>query len=249
MPSDLTEEVKALARAEGAHLVGIASVERFEGAPSGHHPTDLLRDARSVVVIAHRFPMGLLEGGRRGRKPELIPDDELFPVRQQAFSPGGAGFFYPTANMRLQMIALQVACFLEDYGYLSTPLPASGYRAANRYVLFSHRHAAVLAGLGEFGWNNLLLTPKYGPRVRLDSIITRAPLAADPLCEGPICLGEGCKLCLQANECFGERYDLEMAGKTMQLARFSGVCPSEACENGERPYIRFCYGVCPVGKG
>ena len=34
---DLTAEVKTLAKAQGAHLVGVASVDWFEGAPKGHH--------------------------------------------------------------------------------------------------------------------------------------------------------------------------------------------------------------------
>ncbi len=97
--SDLTLEVKDLARAQGAHLVGIAPVDRFEGAPKGHHPTDLLRGAKSVVVIAHRFFQGVLECDRFGRKSELIPDEELWEVQQTVFR-----FMYDTANMRLQQI-------------------------------------------------------------------------------------------------------------------------------------------------
>jgi hypothetical protein len=112
----------------------------------------------------------------------------------------------------------------------------------------------VAAGLGEFGLNNLLLTPQYGPRVRLESMITTAELAPDPLCEGPICLGvDACGVCLESSECFGEIHTLEMAGKTMELARFTGGCLGDSrCkrrnEKGDLPYIRFCWGVCPLGK-
>ena len=97
--SDLAAEVKALARAQGAHLVGIASVDRFEGAPKGHHPTDLLRGAKSVVSIAHRFFQAVLECDRFGEASELIPKEDLGEVRQSIFR-----FLYDTANMRLQMI-------------------------------------------------------------------------------------------------------------------------------------------------
>jgi len=242
--------MKALAREQGAHLVGVASVDRFEGAPRGHHPTDLLRGAQSVVVIAHRFFQSVLECDRFGVESVLIPKEELWEVQQTVFM-----FMYNTANMRLQMIASQMAAFLEDQGFASLPLPAGGYKVgAGRYAFFSHRHAAVLAGLGEFGLNNLLMTPQYGPRVRLESMITAAELTPDPLCEGPICLGaEACGLCLKSHECFGEIHELEMAGKRMELARFTGACLSDhRCKrrnpDGELPYIRFCWGVCPVGK-
>jgi epoxyqueuosine reductase len=249
--SDLTSAVKTLARDQGAHLVGVASVDRFAGAPRGHHPTDLLPGAQSVVVIAHRFFQSVLECDRFGLESPLIPQDELWGVQQTIFDCN-----YNTANMRLQMIAAQIAAFLEDRGHPSLFLPAGGYRiGAGRYAHFSHRHAAVAAGLGEFGLNNLLLTPQYGPRVRLESMITTAELAPDPLCEGPICLGaEACGLCLESKACFGEIYDLEVAGKTMQLARFTGGCLSKDHEckrlnpNGALPYIRYCWGVCPVAK-
>jgi epoxyqueuosine reductase QueG len=246
---DLTQEVKSRAIDQGAHLVGIASVDRFEGAPKGHHPTDLLRQARSVIVIAHRFFQGVLEADRFGVESELIPEEERWEVQTTVFK-----FMYDTANMRMQQIGAQLAYLLEEHGHASLPLPAGGFKVgAGRYAFFSHRHAAVAAGLGEFGLNNLLLTPDYGPRVRLNSIITTAELDPDPLYQGaPICPGEeGCGLCLRAHECFGQIEDFVVAGKRMPVARFLG-CPSDLCKRqnpeGVLPYIRFCWGVCPVGK-
>ena len=58
----------------------------------------------------------------------------------------------------------------------------------------SHRHAAAAAGLGEFGWSGLLITPEYGPRVRFLSLITEAELEPTPLYHGP-------KLCDRCGEC------------------------------------------------
>jgi epoxyqueuosine reductase QueG len=63
---------------------------------------------------------------------------------------------------------------------------------------FSHRHAATRAGLGEFGYNNIVLTPQFGSRQRFNSIITEAELVPDPLLEEPICLRDECLLCLKA---------------------------------------------------
>lgn len=248
--SDLTAAVKDLARAQGAHMVGIASVERFAGAPKGHHPTDLLPGARSVVVIAHRFFQSVLDCDRFGLESELIPDDERWDVQQTIFM-----FLYNTANMRLQMIAAQLAAYLEDRGHASLPLPAGGMRVgAQRYAFFSHRHAAVAAGLGEIGLNNLLLTPEYGPRQRLNSLITTASLTPDPVSSEAVCLGkDACGLCLEAHECFGEPYELEVGGKRMAIARFTGGClTSNRCKRqnpqGELPHIRYCWGVCPAGR-
>ncbi|NPV69214.1 MAG: hypothetical protein HPY55_01035 [Firmicutes bacterium] len=47
------------------------------------------------------------------------------------------------------------------------------------------------------GKNSLGITPKYGNRVDLVSIITGLPLEPDPLCEEDLC-PEKCWLCLEA---------------------------------------------------
>ena len=62
----------------------------------------------------------------------------------------------------------------------------------------SHRHCATRAGLGEFGYNNIVLTPQFGPRQRFNTIITDAELVPDPLITTPICLRDSCRLCLKA---------------------------------------------------
>ena len=58
-PMDAAMELKEKALAMGARAVGIASVEdinRF--APSGHRPDDLLKGAKSVVVLGGNEPTG-----------------------------------------------------------------------------------------------------------------------------------------------------------------------------------------------
>jgi hypothetical protein len=74
---------------------------------------------------------------------------------------------------------------------------------------FSHRHAATRAGLGEFGYSNLVLTREFGPRQRFNSIVTNAELAPDPLISEPICLREACRLCQKAcsMDCITRRDD------------------------------------------
>ncbi len=48
--------MKKFVLSKGADLVGIASVDRFNGAPDGHKPEDILPDAKNVVVCAKRIP-------------------------------------------------------------------------------------------------------------------------------------------------------------------------------------------------
>ena len=62
---------------------------------------------------------------------------------------------------------LGLARALADKGYLA--LPSAG-------GLFPSAPLAALAGLGEVGRQGLLITPEYGPNLRLLSIITDYPL-------------------------------------------------------------------------
>jgi epoxyqueuosine reductase QueG len=55
---------------------------------------------------------------------------------------------------------------LNNEGFPSIWIPRDGYGSISilkekPIAFFSHRHAAFLAGLGNFGINNMLLTEKY----------------------------------------------------------------------------------------
>jgi len=81
----------------------------------------------------------------------------------------------------------------------------------------------------------------------------------DPMLTEPLCPGESCGLCLEAKECFGEIEEWNLTGKSMKVARmpdFENRCESDKgsglCRrlnaDGRLPYIRYCWGVCPVGR-
>jgi len=104
---------------------------------------------------------------------------------------------------------------------------------------------AADAGLGELGRIGLLLTPRFGPRIRLAIVTTDLPLQPDP----PICFGvqhfcEICKKC--ATNC--PSGSIEKEGK----ADFCGV---EKWQNRQDTCYRFwrtqgtdcsiCIRVCP----
>lgn len=70
---------------------------------------------------------------------------------------------------------------------------------------FSHRHAAVAAGLGTWGRNNLVLHPKFGTRVNFVSLITDLELQPSPKLQQDVCLH--CNLCVR--NCPGHALDKE----------------------------------------
>jgi epoxyqueuosine reductase QueG len=114
--------------------------------------------------------------------------------------------------------------------------------------MFSQRHAAVRAGLGQFGLNNVVVTPRYGPRIRFNSVITSAALPATPLPTEPLCRGERCMVCVEA--CPADALSvlpdvpdgplLDPPARTQwQLCRKS---------QGANACMGMCLRVCPVGR-
>lgn len=187
----LTDAVKATARHLGAELVGIAPVERFEHAPLMLSPRGLLPMSRSVVVIATCYLDASLE---LMEKEYQLHNFDLYGQNQS-----GTGM-----NGRLNSIAFHVARFLEKHRHRSLPLPASNIWRFRPYKDVPHpfapdlvhRYAAVAAGLGEIGWNGLFTSPEYGPRTRVNSIITEAPLVPTPMYDGPA-LCDKCMACVK----------------------------------------------------
>ena len=186
----LTQDIKSLALAEGADLIGVAPVDRFQEAPRMTHPQAILPDAKAVVVISVKYPDAAIDGWG---KP---PAESMFFYQSVQV--------YMTATV-MPMITFKLYRFLEKAGYLALPVAPSGFYRYRDYkeikggfiADFSHRHAAVAAGLGEFGRQGLLLTPQFGVRQRLASVITSAPLQADLLYSaGPLC--DQCEGCLKA---------------------------------------------------
>lgn len=259
-----------------AALVGVASVERFRGAPKGHHPRDFVPEATAVVAIALPIVSGLMNWHRYMEESQHIGHVQTYTDKdgvEQTWSPRVVirkhierRCCYEVINDELQALSMYGAIFLERSGYASTYLPTTygqtlswpgNYqwdfpKPPGGFAPFSHRHAAVAAGLGAFGLNNLLLTSRYGPRQRLVSIITSAPLVADSLVTEPICLGEKCLLCTKKcpAEAFGDTYDLVVAGHRNKLVRIN----KDTCRGYYKDSVfgsqcnRECMKTCPVGR-
>lgn len=274
----LTRELKQflLNVTHNTALVGIASIDRFEGAPAGHRPQDFIALARSVVVIALPIVSGLAHWDQYMEDSSIVKDVDVYTDengREKKWSPRTSirkhierRCCYEVINDELQAISMYGAIYLEQAGYDSAYLPTTYGQTLSwpgNYIWnypkppggmapFSHRHAAVAAGLGEFGLNNLLLTPQFGPRQRLVSIITEAPLQADPMIKEPICLGVPCSLCIKhcPAQAFSGDYDLEIGKQYNRLAKMN----IEACRNFYKDSFsgtqcaRECLNLCPIGK-
>ena len=242
----LTNDVKSVALELGADLVGIAPVERFEGAPKLYHPQGLLPQTKSVISIAIRQLHGLLVPQRN--KVEHYPY-QLF----------GYGWL---SNIRLNWVAFEVARFLEDQGYITCPYPSffQGKGAA-----ISNRHSAVAAGIAKFGWHNLAMTPEYGTKQRFVTVMTTAELDPDPMIEDELC--DMCLKCVDACPAGAfsrdEAVEFKIAGHPVRMSKMDkgkcGPCHSGKGQGFKASYPTFvtfsggghcgmCLIQCPIGN-
>ncbi len=176
MDKDLTASVKLKACEQGADLVGVAAIERFEGIDPQHHPASIFPEVRSVVVIGKRIARGAVRGVEEGTQLGLYPTYACNWVPHRF----------------LAATTVATAEFLEDQGWEAVPLPnlppqvppmgvAVRPDAPAPNVMVDFTDAAVRAGLGEIGLAGELMTPRFGHLQRLQIILTDAPLESDPL--------------------------------------------------------------------
>jgi epoxyqueuosine reductase QueG len=187
--AQLTTDVTATARNARMDLVGFAPVDRFAHAPRMVRPEAHLPSARTVVSMAIRYPNAMFEHAGRG------PADNMFSMEV---------YQNHVIGQALYIAAQAVTRLLEDHGHDAIPMCVSGRWRVCPYkdiendwmADFSNRHAAVAAGLGEFGLHSLCITPQYGMRQRFVSVITSAPLEPTPMYQGPA-LCDRCMQCVR----------------------------------------------------
>lgn len=227
---NLAAAVRTQARALGATMIGFAPADRWENfseVPAAYRPRAIWKHTETVIVLG---------------VPMLLPIIESTPsINYQEM--------YTTSNILLDQIAFRLSVELNARGFASIPMPRDGYGSLEILLkkmpaCFSHVYAGKYAGLGTIGYSHNLLTPEYGPRVRLVSLFTKAKLPASPMLTKEQCKRCGfCgKLCpVQAFKPHPERIAAEY--------------DAQACTHYHQDLVaesRFpcgaCVKVCPVGK-
>jgi epoxyqueuosine reductase QueG len=84
-------------------------------------------------------------------------------------------------------------------------------------ALFSYKRAAVLAGLGTIGRHSLLITPEFGPRIRLACLVTEAVFEPSPKTGEDPCVG--CNACIRV--CPARAIQAPEAGRDYAMNRFA----------------------------
>ena len=231
-PFSYTEKLKDRVIGLGADLVGIADSEPLKELKL--NPPDLLEPFSRAVSIALKLPLAAFDQ----------ISDRPTPIYKS---------IYQTANLILDEIAYRTAMALQNDGHYSIPIPASQVLdQENWYGAVSHKAVARMAGLGWQGKNLLLITPRYGSRVRLATILTRAPLDVD----GPVKNRCGdCTACqdacpAQAIKGIGTETHYKNRNEAMYFSRCAEKVAGEFAKIPEVgvPICGICIKVCPFGR-
>ena len=154
---EVKEKLETIARSMGIALFGVADLNGLPDETFAHLP----RRYSKAVALAVALSSAVLED----------VEDRPTPLYLH---------HYRQVNYLLDRAALALATAIEAAGFPALPVPASQYINRRPYLgHISHRELGHLAGLGWRGRNNLLVTPEYGSRVRLVTILTDLPLPPD----------------------------------------------------------------------
>lgn len=171
--SELNEQIQAM----GADLVGVASAESPLFREHGDEPEKLLSGAKSLISIGVAL------------NREAVCSANLQLNRYDTMC----------VYERINHISLETIRLLGKEGAKAISVPpylpvdmGSEWKGMKGEI--NHKTVAAIAGLGSIGLNRLLVTPEFGPFVRLGTILTDASLdAGQPLDENPCDDCEACK--------------------------------------------------------
>lgn len=223
--------LKELALCEGASLVGIADISDIVDRPC--------KEMTYALSIAVRLSDAVFDDVREG----MTPTHTYFHQ-------------YRTTNAYIDQLLYRIGLKMQDEGYRVMQVAASqsiskdgnGFQA-----LLSHRAAAIRAGLGWIGKSNALVTPEYGPRVRLGTLMFQKKesdgMIADQPCFESAC-GQ-CKACVISCPAYalsGETWVKDLPRERIVDVRACSEHMHEAYQHiGRGVVCGLCIAKCPVG--
>lgn len=222
------EALKALALSHGANLVGIADISDMEDLAYPH--------LNRALVVAVRL------------------SDVLWDEIDQIHMPTHPYFHqYRTANAYIDQLLFKVGLEMQAAGIPVVQVAASQSISKNGsglQALFSHRAAAIRAGLGWIGKSNALVTHAFGPRVRLGTILFQADVQTDlPITESSC---GNCCACVKACPAYaltGRTWHFGMVRESIVDARACSEHMHAAYQQiGRGVVCGVCIAVCPYGK-
>ncbi len=231
-PAACSTLIKKQARAFGADLVGIADLKLLAGIDC--QPSDLLSTYKYAVSLAVKLPNAVFD--------QL--EDRPTPIYAQV---------YLNANALLDQIALRLSAFIEEQGGTALPIPASQPLDMTEFT--SHLSAKAVANAAGLGWQGkslLIITPEFGPRVRLVTVLTDLCLEPDhPLenrCGACRCCTDACVA--QAIRNVSTEFHYDDRDEALDFQKCADKLTGEFMKLPlvEKPVCGICIKVCPWGR-
>lgn len=230
--AEITENMRQKARELNIDLIGAI-------------PSELMDEFAGMEVNWDRW--GTMKSPR-----DYLPDARsVVVVAEAAFGPtidlavrrrGGWNY---VGYKPLELDTWEIGSYLQSLGYQAEVFPSH----------LSQKNMARLAGMGSFGKNTLLLNPDVGPYLRIDGIVTDAPLEYDEPAEADLC--GSCERCLQACptgalqpfEIEAEKCLVHQRLQGPDDVRYAGLLEQYSPRLASGAYLmcQRCQQVCPVG--
>jgi epoxyqueuosine reductase QueG len=227
-----TSDLKNFCKSSGADLVGIADLEPLKhGLPTV--PESILARFKYAVSVAIRL------------------DTEIINSITDHPTPEYAGH-YRNINASLDALTSGLVQWILQQGYHAQAIPASRIvDETNLLGNVSHKAVARMAGIGWQGKSLLIISPEFGPKIRLATVLTDMDIEPDTPVKNRC--GE-CSECAKAcpasaiknvstNSYYTDRHD----------ALYFNRCADKTWEFNEMPGIGaricgVCVKACPFGR-
>ena len=233
--SNLKKSIREKALELGVDLFGVADLNNFDTDNSKPIPKNIFDGFNRAISIAIALPKAIF------MKIEKAPTPEYAKV-------------YNTVNNKLDEISVYLSKFIENHGFKALPIPASQIIDRENFKgAITHKAVARLAGIGWQGKSLLIVSPEYGPRIRLATILTDMDIEPD----NPIQ-----NMCGSCTNCRDICPSKAIKGVSIENgyyvnrehALYFDKCKSKLIdefakiENVGFPICGFCIKACPYGK-
>jgi len=212
-----------------ADIVGVAALSDWKGTKLEKTALRLLPQTKSVVVLAMEVYPEILDLSAPERITGAASLNDLLARHTE----------YITS--RLTKAAYDITKEFRQRGLKALPLPAAGCPYDVRFLeaVFSYKHAGEAAGLGRMGWHSLLITPGFGPRVRLACCLTEGEIEPTSLDYDAECAG--CGICVEI--CPAKAISEPKAGEQYAINKYA-CCSFYSAAGG----CSECMKLCPRGR-
>jgi epoxyqueuosine reductase len=219
MPS-LNDELKTFMLENGASLVGFADLKEIDSKAHDGFPYGI----SIAVALNPRIMSAIKEGPTRAYYDE-----------------------YVRVNDKLDNLGQAAAAWLKEKGFQAQACPATFEEdKANLAAKLPHKTVATRAGLGWIGKCALLVTKKYGSALRLNTVLTDAPLNAGKPVNDSLC--GHCTHCIDACPARAHTGEIWRAGMPREALYDANKCRDMARGLSKKSFgeaISIC-GLCIV---